>query len=334
MVPNRNRPYRLVIALLILSLGFIWQGCARFRPLPEEPQLTIYGVSSAADPLVARWAPVFLTYGHADTYNRVGRPSVAVEGGNQKISVDPDKPVVYVMERHFTTSRAAYTNLIYRIHFPEVPYSLVPFNLTAGRNVGLMIVVTLDDQKRPVLVTSVHTCGCYKAFTPTDYLPAQAFPEGWRLDRPLEMYGEKLPPRLSFGLVDHPKLLVHLRPALHRVMDLQVVSAESLQGPRFVPTTMAVAPMEDLLHLPADSGTTGFFYDAGWRRGFVKGSVKPFEMVFMSWISLDLFVGSDKIYADPTVWGNRFYTSLKPWRRDDSDMWDFARFLAYWGWHL
>jgi hypothetical protein len=57
-------------------------------------------------------------------------------------------------------------------------------------------------------------------------------------------------------------------------------------------------------------------------------------MIFMSLISLDLFVGSDKIYADPAVSGNPFYTSLKPWRRDDSDMWDFPRFLAYWGWGL
>jgi len=29
-----------------------------------------------------------------------------------------------------------------------------------------------------------------------------------------------------------------------------------------------------------------------------------------------------------------FYTSLKPWRRHDSDMWPFADFLRYWGWHL
>jgi hypothetical protein len=39
--------------------------------------------------------------------------------------------------------------------------------------------------------------------------------------------------------------------------------------------------------------------------------------------SLDLFVGADKIYADPEVSGNPFYTSLKPLRRDDSNMWFF-----------
>ena len=49
---------------------------------------------------------------------------------------------------------------------------------------------------------------------------------------------------------------------------------------------------------------------------------------------LDPFVGSDKIYADPQEWDIRFYTSLKFWRRDDSNMWYFGRFLRYWGWRL
>jgi hypothetical protein len=69
-------------------------------------------------------------------------------------------------------------------------------------------------------------------------------------------------------------------------------------------------------------------------KGHVKGAVKPFESLFMSLISLDFFVGMDKTYADPAQTGNPFYTSLKPWRRTDSNMWDFARFLSYWGWNL
>jgi hypothetical protein len=93
--------------------------------------------------------------------------------------------------------------------------------------------------------------------------------------------------------------------------------------------------VEALLRLPmVNGGTTSFYHDAGWLKGHVKGSIKPLEMLFMSLISFDLFVGSDKIYADSTQWDNPFYTSLKPWRRHDSDMWDFARFLHYWGWRL
>ena len=334
MIIDRAKSSRFGIVLLVMAWVSIWQGCAQLRTLPEESQNTIYTIDGGPDPLVARWAPIFLAHGYADAYNRIGRPTVAVRGDSQELWVDPAQPTVYVMKRRFTTPKATYTNLIYRVHFPEVPYSLVPFNLTAGENVGLMVVVTLDAHDQPVLITSVHTCGCYKAFTPTDYLPVAALPGEWHLDRPNEVYGERLPPRLNYSAVAHPKLLVHLRPALHRVMDLQVVSAETLQDPRYAPLTMAMAPMADLQRLPIDGATTSFFYDTGWRQGYVKGSIKPFEMIFLSWISLDLFVGSDKTYADPQEGGNRFYTSLKPWRRDDSDMWDFARFLAYWGWRL
>ncbi len=31
---------------------------------------------------------------------------------------------------------------------------------------------------------------------------------------------------------------------------------------------------------------------------------------------------------------NPFYTSLKPWNRKASDMWNFAHFLQFWGWRL
>lgn len=334
MTSNFGKRIRFCIGMLLMVWMVAWQGCAQFRALPEESRLTVYQIDPDADPLVARWAPVFLTYGYADPYNRIGRPTASAEDTTQKVWVDPGQPTVYVMQRTFSTPKAVYTILIYRVHFPEVPFSLVPFNLTAGDNVGLMVVVTLDALGQPVLVTSVHTCGCYKAFTPTDYLPREALPDGWRLDRPREVYGEQLPPQLTYQAIDHPKLLIHVRPALHRVMHLEVVPAATLRGEHYAPMTMAVAPMEDLLRLPSDSGPTSFFYDTGWRQGHVKGSVKPFEMIFMSLISLDLFVGSDKIYADPAVSGNPFYTSLKPWRRDDSDMWDFPRFLAYWGWRL
>jgi hypothetical protein len=69
-------------------------------------------------------------------------------------------------------------------------------------------------------------------------------------------------------------------------------------------------------------------------KGHVKGAVKPLETLFMSLISLDLFVGADKAYVDTSQTENPFYTSLKPWRRKDSDMWDFFGFLWYWGWRL
>ena len=97
---------------------------------------------------------------------------------------------------------------------------------------------------------------------------------------------------------------------------------------------MNTVPMGHLEKLSTNSGNTSFYHSDGVLKGHVKGSVKPLETLFMSLISLDFFVGTDKIYADAAETGNPFYTSLKPWRRNDSDMWNFATFLNYWGWRL
>lgn len=296
--------------------------------------MTVYELAADADEEVRQWAPVFAAYGYGEVHNRIGKPVARkTGGGNEAIEIDPDQPTVFVMQRGFVTEKGRYRNLIYRVHFPAVPYSLIPFNLTAGSNVGLMVVVTLNQDQEPVLISTVHTCGCYLAIIPTDHLPEEARPEGWQ-EGPIDVYGETLKSRLSFQPVENPRLLVHLRPDLHRVMRLEVVPAKQLRSNHYISVPAAPLLMEELLKIPYGSDTTSFYYDEGFLRGHVKGSVKPFETLLMSLISLDFFVGTDKVYADPEIYGNRFYTSLKPWRRSDSDMWDFAKFLKYWGWRL
>jgi len=320
--------------LVSIIAAMLFLGCAHHQPLPNEPYQLAYRIKGAQEPGPEVWAPVFIVYGQSRLDNRIGRPTVAVDAdGGENVFIDTEDPVAYFMERTFTTEKAAYTNLIYRVHFPGTPYSLVPFNLTAGKNVGLMVVVTLNADQLPVLVTTVHTCGCYKAIVPTQYLPAEALPAGWGGER-MRVYGENLPTLLDFGGVPSPKILVHLRPDVHRVMDLEVRPPQFLSGDRFREVPMQLEPMATLEHLPFNGGTTSLFHKDGVLKVHVKGSVKPLETIFMSFISLDFFVGTDKAYADSAQTGNRFYTSLKPWRRDDSDMWDFARFLWYWGWRL
>ena len=128
--------------------------------------------------------------------------------------------------------------------------------------------------------------------------------------------------------------MVHLRPDVHRVMNLEVRDTQLLSSRKYQVVAMREAPMDHLKMLSTSGGSTSFYYLQGLLKGHVKGSVKPLETIFMSLISLDFFVGTDKIYADPAETGNPFYTSLKPWRRNDSDMWHFAGFLNYWGWRL
>jgi hypothetical protein len=281
--------------------------------------------------LLARHAPIFVLQSDAELHNRVGAASARLdEDGREQVYVDPHRPAVYARQIAFETSGGAYTNLVYRVHFPRVPLP----HLTAGRNVGLLAVVTLDARGRPVLLTTVHTCGCYVATVPTSYLPAEARPEGWDVAE-LKVHGESLP-----GLLPYPpefdaayRPVIFLRDDTHRVMDLRVEDVRETSW-RYDPVAAALAPVGALDALPVDGRTTSFFETEGGRRGYVKGSHKPLERLLMSWWALDGRVGEDKRYAPREEMSTVFYTSLKPWRRDESDMWRFAEFLGYWGWGL
>lgn len=330
-MPGR-RGRAAAVRLLAGSLAALLAACAT-APAPSPPGTPAAFAATGAG-LAGRFAPVFVPEDPGADFNRVGTP-VARRGrdGRVRIGVDPDRPAVFVRERTFTTPRGTYTNLIYRAHFTRVPYRLRFANVSAGRNVGLLVIVTLDAAGRPVLVTTVHTCGCYLAFLPTDRLPADAYPDGWPAERQA-IWGEDLPAVLPVppGPEAHPVL--SLRDGTHRVKDAALESsAEVARG--FAAVAAPLLPIADLDALPLPGGgTTSFFDTEGLHKGYVRGSVKPLEMLFVSWWSWDLFVGSDKRYAPADQMRTVFYTSLKPWRRRASDMWPFADFLRFWGWKL
>ncbi len=326
--------FKIVCTLLLPAL-IIFSACAHHQRIPPEKTLSVYSANAGGDAQLRRHAPLFLTHTYQAEYNRIGSPSARYDDhGKEDIFVDWKKPAVYYLKRNFSTQKGRYTNLIYRIHFPKVPFSAIPFNLTAGSNVGLMVVITLDQQQRPVLVTTVHTCGCYLAIVPTSYLPEHSLPLQYNKG-PIRVYGEKLPGNLDYSAAENSKLLVHLRPEVHRVMDLEIIPGGEFPSlSQFSVIAMPLKPIEELKEIPLNSSVTSFYHPKGLLKGHVKGSVKPFESIFLSLPSLDFFVGADKVYGDRLETGNPFYTSLKPWNRKASDMWNFAEFLEFWGWRL
>lgn len=325
----RGRVARRVALLALLLVG----GCAALPPASTRDSLA-YALGDDGTPLT-RHAPVIVPEYPGPDYNRIGRPVAEFDArGRERVRVDPDAPAVFVQRLAFETARGNhYTNLVYRIHFERVPYRLVPFHLSAGRNAGLLVIVTLDSGERPVLFTTVHTCGCYLAMVPTSHLPRTAWPPD-RDAAGQRVFGIDLP-----GVLDYPdgavlRPVVFLKHGTHRVRRIELSSPERIAR-EFSIEVPEVLPMSALETLPLpDGGTTSFFHDTGLRRGYVKGATKPFELLFMSWWALDLNVGVDKAFGDREETGTIFYTSLKPWRRSDSDMWRFAEFLEYWGWRL
>jgi len=324
----------LIVVLALLS------ACATSRPHNDSFEnnssfSTAYMVNDHATDF-SRFAPIFISAQTDQPFNRIGKPFAQLDdSGKEVIAVDASQSFVYVDRQPFSTNNGQYTNLIYRVHFEKTPFRLFPFHITAGNNNGLLTVITLDAKNRPLLVTTVHTCGCFFAIVPTNYLPAAAYPDGWDL-KSQSNYGMTLPGILNFpGEFDaQQRIAVYLKEETHRVMDIQIQTQTQLSE-LFQTRTLNVSPAADLMKLPLPNGTTASFFETeGNRKGYVKGSHKPLERLLISWWAFDWYVGEDKANGDKDETGAVFYTSLKPWNRQASDMWAFGEFLEFWGWKL
>jgi len=315
----------------IISLNLV-VGCASLEYHSDVPGQTYV---AAGNDLISRFMPVIVSQYPEYSYNRIGRPDITEVGQEYRLGIDSEVAAVYYEKRFFETTRGSYTNLIYRVHFAQVPMSLLPFNLTAGKNVGLIFIVTLNDNQQPVLITMVHTCGCYLAMVPTDYLQEDALPEGWNTESQ-RVYGATLPGLLRIGHAPgNKKVVVVLKNGTHRVIHVDAGQIDDLKS-QYGSISMVMKPASDLEALIPDNGqrSVSMFETTGPRKGYVRDSHKPFEFLFMSWWVMDRYVGVDKLYGTPEQDGPPFNTSLKPWARSDSDMRDFPRFLRYWGWRL
>ena len=324
----------LLVVLLLLSPS----ACINSKYIPVDPLKKATAYLPLVDQSnISLYAPVFLVEESDLPHNRIGTPAAINNETNElSIYVDPEKPSIYVQEIFFQTENATYINYIYRIHFQKVPFSLFPFHLTSGKNVGLIVVVTVDEGNNPVLITTVHTCGCYLAFVPTSFLYEEAFPDGWDLENQ-KVYGENLPGLLDFNESRHAsqnfKIVIFLKNGTHRVKWISTEYLDNIEK-NYRVLLAPMIPTKQLKFLDRNDKTTSFFETSGSRRGYVKGSYKPFEKIFMSWWAMGLYVGEDKDYGPREDTGTIFYTSLKFWERKKSDMWNFNDFLSYWGWKL
>jgi len=312
-----------VLLGMLLSLS----SCAGSYRGPDQLHGELATYQAAVDTSRAsRFAPLFLVEENQFPYNRPGTPQLYRSDDDKTAAlVNPAQPTLYWQETDFQGRYGTYHNLIYRLHFSEVP----PGHLTSGKNVGLLVIVTLDSQERPLLYTLVHTCGCYLAIIPTAHLPKHAFPEGWNTGTG-DVYGELLPGLLPLPAQDQPAhLLITLRSETHRAMDIRLVPSRPPSN-----TTLTLQPMLALHQLPLEGATSSFFENTGARKGYVRNSQKLWEQLFMSWWALDGKVGEDKALGPAQETGVIFYTSLKPWAREASNLWEFHDFLTYWGWDL
>lgn len=317
--------------MLLLLVTIVLSACASTdnRPiLSVSPEITD---NIRLDPLHLH-SPAFIIENPEHDYNRIATPEVTQADDTIQLLMNTDRATVYAEERVWQGQYGKYTNLIYRIHFSEIPLQVWPIHLGAGKNIGLFIIITLNDTNMPVLITTLHTCGCYLSFTPTSYLSPVHFPENWP-EGEQYIYGEYLPTLLKYQ-EEHPieRLTLLIRDSTHRVKDISL-SSNSLTPPQN--DSYTIAPLTELKELSADTGETlSFFETSGSRKEYVIDSQKILERLFISWWAFDWRVGEDKRLGRDANDGIIFYTSLKPWAREESDLRDFSSFLSYWGWKL
>ena len=320
--------FKLISGFLLLLLV----SCAGVPQTTKGTDLNPQYVSVAQDGTrLAKYAPTFVIEESSKSFNRIGTPAVRQDkNGNPDVYIDPNQPTIYSMEQKFKNKDRNFTNLIYRIHFEATPL----YHLTAGKNLGLITVVTLDHNDRPLLVTTVHTCGCYLAIIPTSHLAHQAYPENWPLNGQ-DVFGEWLPSLLEFkpSSNSQQKLVFRIKSETHRVMDLDLLSENNVI-PRVNSVMATLKPMSALKKLPFGETEISFFETDGARKGYVRNSHKPLERLLMSWWSMDWRIGEDKDLGPKEQTGTTFYTSLKFWAWAKSDLWNFENFLKYWGWEL
>jgi hypothetical protein len=113
--------------------------------------------------LLQRHAPV-LEIDLAGPFDRPG--TVVLDASGQPV-VDTAAPTAYVRVSQALLEGRPHVQLVYTFFFTERP-PRGRFDPLAGRLDGLVWRVTLDADGTPLVYDSIHPCGCYHLFFPTD----------------------------------------------------------------------------------------------------------------------------------------------------------------------
>ena len=132
-------------------------------------------VSSAAEQaaLLARHAPV-LEIDVAGAFDRLGALELDAD---DRASVDTGAPVAYARIAYTLLGGMVHRQLVYTFWFSErPPASGSTFDLLAGKLDGVIWRVTVDAAGEALVYDSIHACGCYHLFFPTEKVVARSLP--------------------------------------------------------------------------------------------------------------------------------------------------------------
>lgn len=121
--------------------------------------------------LFVRHAPVL----EIDVAGGFDRPGALALDADDHVMVDTASPVVYTRLTHVLIGGLIYPQLVYTFWFSERP-SRGAFDLLAGKLDGVVWRVTLGRTGEALVYDSIHGCGCYHLFFPTDKVVSRNLP--------------------------------------------------------------------------------------------------------------------------------------------------------------
>ena len=270
-------------------------------PLPDAAE---------RDLLVAAFAPV-LVVDTRDDDDRVGRPRWSAGG---EIEVDTAQPALFARIAHTRFGDDVLLQLVYTAWFParRAESAIDPL---AGRLDALVWRVTLAPDGRPLIYDSIHACGCYHLFFPTDRLaarpPARSLEEG------------ALAPQPPVALAPGTRITLRIESGNHYLRRVGVVSDDALRAGEAEWRPYGLAADASLRTLPRADGQTRSLYAPD---GLVRGSERAERFVFWP-MGIDsagamrqwgrhatAFVG--RRHFDEARLIERYYTPAPPGARD------------------
>ena len=122
--------------------------------------------------LFVRHAPVL----EIDVGGPFDQPSALILDASERATVAMAEPVVYTRLGYAVIGGLIHPQLVYTFWFSERP-SRSAFDLLSGKLDGVVWRATLDAVGDALVYDSIHACGCYHLFFPTENVRAREQPE-------------------------------------------------------------------------------------------------------------------------------------------------------------
>lgn len=245
-------------------------GWARYRPatgtapaMPwTPPPVDALGIPAPDADTALRLLQTYAPVVHIETLSDADRPGRLRWGEGPAPDVLTAQPVLYQRIAHTRYGDRVLLQLVYSLWFPERP-ARHGLDLLAGRVDAVVLRLTLDERGRPLMLDSIHGCGCYHVFVPARTLDLRPPPSA-RIEWAF------VPATLP-ELVPGQRLRVHLSASDHQLIGVAAdeVAAEG---------TVYQAEHEDQLRsLPTVSGG---HRSAFWSSGIMPGTERGERVLF------------------------------------------------------